>query len=71
MSERKQYTSDLTDHEWGRIEPLLPDEKPVGRNREVELRDLVDAIFYRVNKAIAIVNSHLQTHSQSATKILS
>ena len=71
MSERKQYTSDLTDHELGRIEPLFPDEKPVGRNREVELQDLVDAIFYRANKAIAIVNSHLQTHSQLATKILS
>ncbi len=45
MGKRKRYTSDLTDREWERIKPLLPDEKPVGRTREVNLRDILDALF--------------------------
>lgn len=49
MGEHKRYTSDLTDQEWQRIEPLLPDIKPVGRLREVHLRDVLDAIFYRAD----------------------
>ncbi len=49
MIERKQYTSDVTDSEWEWIAPLFPEEKPVGRNREVNLRDIVDAIFYRAD----------------------
>jgi transposase len=49
MGEHKRYTSDLTDQEWQRIEPLLPDIKPVGRLREVNLRDVLDAIFYRAD----------------------
>ena len=35
MRERKEYTSDLTDAEWAIIEPLLPEDKAVGRLREV------------------------------------
>lgn len=49
MGEHKQYTSDLTDSEWQWIEPLLPDDKLVGRLREVDLRDVLDAIFYRAD----------------------
>lgn len=47
MLERKQYTSDLTDAEWVKIEPLLPQEEPVGRAREVDLRDVLNAIYDR------------------------
>lgn len=39
------YDSDLTDEEWQRIEPLLPPAKPVGKDREVDLRDVLNAIF--------------------------
>ncbi len=49
MSKRKRYTSDLTDREWERIEPLLPDAKPLGRKREVARRDILDALFYRAD----------------------
>jgi transposase len=43
------YESDLTDAEWQLIEPLLPPPKPVGKDREVDLREVVNAIFYRAD----------------------
>ena len=43
------YPSDLNDAEWQRIHPLLPPDKPVGKPREVDLRAILDAIFYRKN----------------------
>lgn len=46
------YDSDLTDEEWHQIEPLLPPEKPVGKEREVDLRDVLNAIFYRADNGI-------------------
>lgn len=46
------YDSDLTDGEWQRIEPLLPPEKAVGKLREVELREVLNAIFYRADNGI-------------------
>jgi transposase len=46
------YPSDLTDAEWQIIEPLLPPDKAVGRPPEVHLRDVLDAIFYRVENGI-------------------
>ncbi|MBM0744796.1 IS5 family transposase (plasmid) [Phormidium sp. CLA17] len=52
MGALKTYSSDLTDAEWHRIEPLLPTEKPVGRLREVDLRQVLDAIFYRVENGV-------------------
>ncbi|MEP0879367.1 IS5 family transposase [Funiculus sociatus GB2-M2] len=48
----KLYPSDLTDAEWQIIEPLLPPDKPVGRPPEVQLRDVLDAIFYRADNGI-------------------
>jgi transposase len=52
MGQLKTYGSDLTDEEWQIIEPLLPEEKPVGRLREVDLREVVNAIFYRVDNGV-------------------
>jgi transposase len=52
MGERKQYTSDLTDTEWVQIEPLLPDDPPVGRLREVDLREVLNAIHYRADNGV-------------------
>jgi len=41
-----RYPSDLTDQEWGLIEPLLPPAKPGGRPRTTDLREVVEAILY-------------------------
>jgi len=41
-----RYPSDLTDAEWRRIEPEIPPAKRGGRPREVDLRDVFNAICY-------------------------
>lgn len=43
---RKPYSTDLTDAQWERIEPLIPPAKPGGRPRSVEMREIVNAILY-------------------------
>jgi transposase len=43
---RKSYDSDVTDVEWLLLEPLIPPEKHGGRHREVDIREVVNAIFY-------------------------
>ena len=41
-----RYPSDLTDAEWRRIEPEIPPAKRGGRPREVNLREVFNAICY-------------------------
>jgi putative transposase len=43
---RKPYPSDLTDEQWAVIEPLIPVSR-VGRPRQVEIREVLNAIFYQ------------------------
>lgn len=43
---RKLYPSDMSDAEWIVIEPKLPAPKGFGHPREVNLRDILNAIFY-------------------------
>jgi len=43
---RKPYPSDLTEAEWAILEPLVPVERPMGAPREVELREIVNAVMY-------------------------
>lgn len=42
----KRYPTDLTDEEWSRIEPLLPQVAKTGRRRSVDLREILNAIRY-------------------------
>ena len=41
-----RYASDLTDAEWLIVAPFMPPRSHLGRPRQVELRAVVDAIFY-------------------------
>ena len=41
-----RYASDLTDEEWRSIAPHLPAAKPLGRPRETDLREAVNAMLY-------------------------
>ena len=43
---RQAYPSDLSDEEWAFINPLLPAPKGFGHPREVDLREVLNAIFY-------------------------
>jgi len=46
--ERKglRYPSDMTDAEWALIAPMIPPEKKPGRHRSVNIREVLNAIFY-------------------------
>ena len=45
--ERKPYPSDVTDEQWALLEPSIPPALPGGRPREVNIRQVVNALFYR------------------------
>jgi transposase len=44
----KRYPTDLTDEEWERIAPLMPKPSRRGRPREVDLREVINALRYLV-----------------------
>jgi putative transposase len=43
---RKKYATDLTDEQWKIIAPLIPPAKSGGRERETDIREVLNAIFY-------------------------
>lgn len=47
QSERKAYPSDLTDAQWAVIEPLIPPAKSGGRPRTVNMREVLNTLFYQ------------------------
>lgn len=44
---RKPYQTDLTDAQWAVVEPLIPPAKHGGRPRTVDLREVVNTLFYQ------------------------
>jgi len=44
--ERNPYPSDLTDEQWSLIQPHIPPEKPGGRPRSVNMREVINAVLY-------------------------
>lgn len=45
---RKHYDSDLSDREWKVVHPLMPVNLGPGRKMELNLREVLDAVFYIV-----------------------
>src|SRR5215468_2699781 len=41
-----RYPSDLTDHEWAYVEPLIPPAKPGGGKRRTDMRAVMDGVMY-------------------------
>jgi len=41
-----RYPSDLTDAEWALVEPFIPPAKRGGRKRTVDVREVLNGIFY-------------------------
>ena len=50
---RKRYPSDLTEEQWAVLAPLIPPAKPGGRPRTVDLREVVNALFYQARTGCA------------------
>jgi transposase len=53
---RQAYATDLTDTQWQKIEPLLPQPKTSGRTgrpREYPYREICNALFYQVRSGCA------------------
>jgi|GEM_PF-2378133 len=46
----KSYTTNLTQEQWELIEPLIPLAKKGGRDREVDMWAVINAIFYIVTQ---------------------
>jgi putative transposase len=44
---RKRYPSDLTDPQWEALEVLIPPAKPGGRPRTVDMREVLNTLFYK------------------------
>jgi putative transposase len=45
-TQRRPYSSDLSNAEWQILEPLLPTAKPGGRHRGYVLCEIINAIQY-------------------------
>jgi putative transposase len=45
-TQRGRYTSDLTDEQWELVRPYLEQPQTMGRPREVDLREITNAILY-------------------------
>ena len=50
---RKGYPSDLSEIEWLLLLPLIPAAKPGGRPRSVEIREILNAMFYILRSGCA------------------
>jgi putative transposase len=44
---RQPYPSDLTDEQWSVLEPLIPPAKPGGAPRTVDMREVLNTLFYQ------------------------
>jgi putative transposase len=49
---RTAYRSDLTDAQWQSIQPLLPLAKSGGRPRTVDLREVINTLFYQARTGV-------------------
>ena len=53
MTSLKLYDCDLSDQEWAILEPLIPSAKAGGRPRSVDMRQILNGIFYLLRSGCA------------------
>ncbi|GBQ90858.1 transposase [Asaia krungthepensis NRIC 0535] len=53
----KRYPLDMTDEEWERIAPLMPEPGRMGRPCEIEFREVINAVRYLVSSGSAYLTS--------------
>ncbi|MBD0266424.1 MAG: transposase [Tolypothrix sp. Co-bin9] len=53
---RKSYPTDISDAEWDLIKCLIPAERKRkrGKKREVDMREVVNAIFYILRAGVSL-----------------
>ncbi len=49
-----RYPSNLTDAEWERLKPLIPEASPGGRPRKTDMRAAMNAIFYLLRSVVRL-----------------
>ncbi len=54
------YPTDLTDAEWDLIKHLIPPPKPGGRHRELDMRAVVNGLFYVVDGGINTLRARVR-----------
>ena len=63
-----RYPSDLTDDEWGLVEPLIPPGKTGGGKRRVNMREVVNGLLYFSRPAVSGARSR-KTCRRTTTSI--
>ena len=53
MMVRAEYPSDLTDKQWAEVEPLIPAAEPGGRERAVDMREVLNGILYLLRGGVS------------------
>ena len=48
-----KYPTDLTDAQWDKLLPYLPEPSPIGRPLKWETRSIINAIFYIVKSGVS------------------
>lgn len=48
---RQPFPSDLTDDQWRQIAHLMPSQEAIGRPRQLDMREVVNAILYLLQTA--------------------
>lgn len=46
---RKMYETDISDSVWNALQVYIPDEKPGGRPRDTDIREVINGIVYVLN----------------------
>lgn len=46
---RKMYKTDINDSVWNALQVYIPDEKPGGRPRDTDIREVINGIVYVLN----------------------
>jgi putative transposase len=49
---RPAYDTDLTNDQWEILKPLIPEAKTGGRPRTMDMREVLNAIFYLLSNGI-------------------
>ncbi len=52
MMTDQRYPTDVTDRQWHGIKDLIPPAKPAGRPRRLDMRQVINAIFYIVTTGV-------------------